>query len=69
MTDNCVEAAFRDASWLNNPDVRTPKNAHILKSDGKPACGLKAVMCDPFLRNRSPPGNGAVGQVAAPLGH
>lgn len=40
-----IEAAYRDASWYANPDVRTPKKAHVLKADGRPACGLVAMMC------------------------
>lgn len=40
-------AAYRDASWVNNPDTRTPKRGHILRADGRAACGLVAVMCDP----------------------
>ena len=40
-------AAFRDASWFPNPDTRTPKRAHVLRADGRAACGLVAVMCDP----------------------
>ncbi len=40
-------AAYRDASWVNNPDIRTPKRGHILRADGRVACGLVAVMCDP----------------------
>ena len=42
-----AQAAYRDASWFNNPDTRTPKRGHILRADGRPACGLVAVMCDP----------------------
>jgi hypothetical protein len=42
-----VLAALRDASWLPNPDTRTPKRAHVLRADGRAACGLVAVMCDP----------------------
>lgn len=49
-----IEAAYRDASWYNNPDVRTPKKAHILKADGRPACGLDAVMCDPVPADSIP---------------
>lgn len=42
-----INAAFRDASWLVNPDTRSPKKAHVLLANGDPACGLKAMMCDP----------------------
>lgn len=42
-----VLAALRDASWLPNPDTRSPKRSHILRADGRAACGLVAVMCDP----------------------
>lgn len=42
-----VQAAFRDASFLPNPDTRTVKMAHVLRADGTPACGLHAMMCDP----------------------
>lgn len=42
-----VQAAFRDASFLRNPDTRTVKMAHVLRTDGTPACGLHALMCDP----------------------
>lgn len=41
-------AAFRDASWFSTPDVVAPKKAHVLRPDGSPMCGLKAVMCDPL---------------------
>jgi len=40
-------AAYRDASWWPNPDTRTVKRAHILRADGRAACGLVAAMCDP----------------------
>jgi hypothetical protein len=46
-TNDEVQAAFRDASFLRNPNTRTPKMAHVLLADGSPACGLKALMCDP----------------------
>lgn len=49
-----IEAAYRDASWYNNPDVRTPKKAHILKPDGNPACGLVAIMCTPVPADSIP---------------
>lgn len=42
-----VQAAFRDASWVNRPDTRSPKRAHIVREDGTPACGLFAVLCEP----------------------
>lgn len=42
-----VLAAYRDASWWPNPDTRTPKRGHVLRADGRAACGLVAVMCDP----------------------
>ena len=41
-----TQAAYRDASWLSNPDTRTPKRGHILRADGRAACGLVAMMCD-----------------------
>jgi hypothetical protein len=43
---NRLMAALRDASWLRNPDTRSPKRWHVLKVDGRPACGLVAEMCD-----------------------
>lgn len=42
-----VMAALRDASWWSNPDTRTPKRSHVLRVDGRAACGLVAAMCDP----------------------
>lgn len=42
-----VLAALRDASWLANPDTRSPKRAHVLRADGRAACGLVAVMSNP----------------------
>jgi hypothetical protein len=42
-----AQAAFRDASFLRNPDTRTVKMAHVLRADGTPACGLHALMGDP----------------------
>ena len=47
-----VQAAFRDASFLRNPDTRTAKMAHVLRADGSPACGLHALMCDPEQAER-----------------
>lgn len=42
-----IQAAFRDASFFRNPNTRTPKMAHVLRSDGSPACGLLTLMGDP----------------------
>lgn len=42
-----LQAAFRDASFWCRPDTRTAKRAHILRTDGTPACGLNAMMGDP----------------------
>lgn len=42
-----VLAAYRDASWLNRPDTRTPKRGHVLRANGQAACGLVAMMGDP----------------------
>jgi len=41
-----VQAAYRDASWHRRPDIRSVKRAHVLRADGRAACGLVAVMCD-----------------------
>lgn len=42
-----VQAAYRDASWWPRPDTRTVKRGHVLREDGRAACGLVAAMCDP----------------------
>lgn len=49
-----LTAAFRDASFFNRPDVTSLKKAHVLRGDGRPACGLHAVMCDPLLAEDVP---------------
>jgi len=49
-----LQAAFRDASFLNNPDTRTPKRAHVLNEDGTPRCGLMAMMGDPEPADQIP---------------
>lgn len=54
MSTSEIQAAFRDASWFRNPDVTTPKKAHVLKADGSPACGLRALMCEPECANLIP---------------
>lgn len=40
-------AAYRDASWWPNPDTRSVKRGHVLRADGRAACGLVAFMCEP----------------------
>lgn len=42
-----IQAAFRDASFLRNPDTRSVKMAHVLRADGSASCGMLALMGDP----------------------
>lgn len=51
-----LQAAYRDASWFNNPDVTTPKRAHVLRAEGTAACGLVAFMCDAHPAESIPEG-------------
>ena len=42
-----IQAAFRDASFLRNPNTPTVKMAHVLRADGSPSCGMLALMGEP----------------------